>query len=72
MGSRQTTPDADEYLRIGEDTTIKSVHMFAKVMIPVFGTTYLQAPNEEDTIRLMAMNEKRGWSGMLRSIDCMH
>jgi hypothetical protein len=62
----------DEYLRIGEDTTIKSVRMFAKVMIRVFGQTYLWAPNEEDTIKLMAMNEKRGWPGMLGSIDCMH
>jgi hypothetical protein len=62
----------DEYLPIGEDTTIKSVRMFAKVMIHVFGLTYLRAPNEEDTIRLMAMNEKRGWPGMLGSIDCMH
>jgi hypothetical protein len=63
---------ADEYLCIGEDTTTKSVSMFAKVMIRVFGSTYLRAPNEEDTIRLMAMNEKRGWPGMLGSIDYMH
>jgi hypothetical protein len=38
---------ADGYLCIGEDTTIKSVRMFAKVMIRVFGPTYLRAPNEE-------------------------
>jgi hypothetical protein len=63
---------ADEYLRIGEDTIIKSVRMFAKVMIRVFDPTYLRATNEEDTIRLMAMNEKKGWPGMLGSIDYMH
>ena len=63
---------ADEYLRIGEDTTIKSVRLFAKVMIRVFGPTYLRAPNEDDTKRLMAINERRGWPGMLGSIDCMH
>jgi hypothetical protein len=63
---------ADEYLRVGEDTTIKSVRMFSKVMIRVFGATYLRAPNEEDTITLMAMNEKSGWPRMLGSIDCMH
>jgi hypothetical protein len=27
----------DEYLRIGEDTTIKSVRLFAKTIIRVFG-----------------------------------
>jgi hypothetical protein len=32
---------ADEYLRIGEDTTIESVRRFCKVMIRVFGPTYL-------------------------------
>jgi hypothetical protein len=32
---------ADEYLRIGEDTTMESVHRFCKVMIRVFGPTYL-------------------------------
>ena len=40
---------ADEYLHIGEDTTIESVRRFAKVIIHVFGPEYLRAPNEEDT-----------------------
>ena len=62
----------DEYLRIGEDTTIKSVRLFAKIIIRVFGAEYLQSPNEEDTKRLMAENEARGWPGMLGSVDCMH
>ena len=63
---------ADEYLRIGEDTTIESVRLFAKTIIKLYGKIYLRAPNEEDTVRLMAMNEPRGWPGMLGSIDCMH
>ena len=36
---------ANEYLRIGEDTTIESLHRFAKVIIRVFGPEYLRAPN---------------------------
>ena len=63
---------ADEYLRIGEDTIIESVRMFAKVIIRLFGPIYLRAPNEEDTVRLMAQNEACGWPGMLGSIDCVH
>lgn len=55
-----------------EDTTIESVRRFAKVIIRVFGPVYLHAPNEEDTKKLMAANEKRGWPGMLGSVDCMH
>ncbi|KAE8772691.1 Cell division cycle 5-like protein [Hordeum vulgare] len=56
---------ADEYLRIGEDTTIESVHRFQKVIIRVFGPEYLRASNEDDTKKLMASNERRGWPGML-------
>jgi hypothetical protein len=63
---------ADEYLRIGEDTTMKSVRRFCKVMIRLYRLTYLQAPNEENTIRLMAENERHGWPGVLGSIDCIH
>jgi hypothetical protein len=59
-------------LFIGEDTTSESIGMFAKVMIRVFVPVYLQAPTEEDTQRLMKMNEKRGWPGMLLIIDCMN
>ena len=45
----------DEYLRIGEDTTIESVRRFAKVIICVFGPEYLRAPNEDDTKKSMAL-----------------
>ena len=62
----------DEYICIGEDTTLKSVRMFAKTVIRVFDPEYLRAPNEEDIKRLMAMNEARGCPGMLVSVNCMH
>jgi hypothetical protein len=62
----------DEYLRIGEDTTTKSMRRFARMIIKLYGPTYLQAPNEEDTKRLMEENEKRGWPKMLGSVDYMH
>ena len=48
---------ADEYLRISEDTTMESVRRFCKVMIRMYGHVYLRAPNEQDTVRLMAENE---------------
>jgi hypothetical protein len=62
----------DEYLRIGQDTTTESVRKFAKMVIRLYGDWYLRAPNEDDTKILMNMNEKRGWLGMLGSLDCMH
>jgi hypothetical protein len=39
----------DEYLQIVEDTTMDSVRRFARMIIKLFGPTYLRAPNDEDT-----------------------
>jgi hypothetical protein len=38
----------------------------------VFGVEYLRELNLEETQRLLSINKKRGFSGMLGSIDCMH
>ena len=32
----------------------------------------MRLPNEDDTARLLAIGESRGFPGMLGSIDCMH
>ena len=52
---------ADEYVRIGEDTTIESVRRFAKVIIRIFDPEYLRAPNKEDRKKWMVSNDRRGW-----------
>ncbi|CAK8565464.1 unnamed protein product [Lathyrus sativus] len=62
----------DDYLRIGETTTLKCVDTFTRGMINIFGAQYLRRPNAEDIERLMQMGEARGFLGMLGSIDCMH
>ena len=38
----------------------------------VFGKRYLRAPNANDVARLLEIGEKRGFPGMLGSLDCMH
>ncbi|KAL6552360.1 hypothetical protein OROHE_007724 [Orobanche hederae] len=62
----------DEYIRIGESTTIESLKRFVKAVVEVFGPEYLRRPNMEDTTRLLAVAKQRGFPGMLGSIDCMH
>ncbi|XP_062193495.1 uncharacterized protein LOC133896872 [Phragmites australis] len=62
----------DECLRLGESTIIESMRRFVRAVVEVFGDEYLRSPNEEDTARLIATNERRGFPGMLGSIDCMH
>ena len=32
----------------------------------------MRLPNEQDTARLLAIGESRGFPGMLGSTDCMH
>jgi hypothetical protein len=62
----------DDHLAMGESTSILCVKRFAVVIVNVFGSTYLRAPNAQDTARLLEFNANRGFSGMLGSIDCMH
>ncbi|XP_050242112.1 uncharacterized protein LOC126691075 [Quercus robur] len=62
----------DEYVRIGESTAMKSLKKFVKAVVDIFSKEYLRSPNNDDIARLLANGEKRGFPGMLGSIDCMH
>lgn len=62
----------DDYLRIGESTTIESLKKFVKAVVAIYSEEYLRSPNEADMARLLAVGEQRGFRGMLGSIDCMH
>ncbi|XP_047315282.1 uncharacterized protein LOC124919157 [Impatiens glandulifera] len=62
----------DEYIRIGETTTIKSLRYFVQSIIDIFGHVYLRKLNSEDIARLLQIGKVRGFPGMLGSIDCMH
>ncbi|XP_062217792.1 uncharacterized protein LOC133918031 [Phragmites australis] len=54
----------DAQVRIAESTIIESLRRFVKAVIDVFGDEYLRAPNENDTARLLAIGEERGFPGM--------
>jgi hypothetical protein len=62
----------DEYVRIGESTALESLRRFVAAVVEIFEAEYLRHPNQADIARLLATNEKRGFPGMLGSIDCMH
>ena len=62
----------DDYVRLGESTIIECLKRFVKAVVEVFGEEYLRAPNAQDISRLLAINNARGFPGMLGSIDCMH
>ena len=62
----------DDYCRLGKSTTLESLRRFVRAVIEIFGDDYLRSPNDDDTARLLAIGEQRGFPGMLGSIDCMH
>ena len=62
----------DEKIRIAESSIIESLKRFVKAIVEVFEDEYLRSPNDNDTTRLLALGEERGFPGMLGSIDCMH
>ena len=62
----------DEYVWIGETTELESLKKFVIAVIDVFSEEYLRKPNDEDIARLLAHDKRRGFPGMLGSIDCMY
>ncbi|XP_048603704.1 uncharacterized protein LOC125581769 [Brassica napus] len=60
----------DEYLRLGESTTLSCLSNFTEGVIQLFGDEYLRRPNPEDLQRLLDIGEIRGFPGMIGSIDC--
>ncbi|XP_057720095.1 uncharacterized protein LOC130934554 [Arachis stenosperma] len=62
----------DDYVRIGESTTIECLKKFVECVISVFEDEYLRKPKPNDVQHLLQMAEGRGFPGMLGSIDCMH
>jgi hypothetical protein len=62
----------DEYFRIGESTSLESLNEFCNSVINLYSAEFLREPTVEDVKRLATMNSKRGFPGMLGSLDCMH
>uniref|UniRef100_A0A0D3BK38 DDE Tnp4 domain-containing protein n=1 Tax=Brassica oleracea var. oleracea TaxID=109376 RepID=A0A0D3BK38_BRAOL len=60
----------DEYLRVSETTTRSCVEHFVEEIIYLFGDEYLRRPTSADIQRLLDIGERRGFPGMIGSIDC--
>ncbi|XP_062099075.1 uncharacterized protein LOC133804991 [Humulus lupulus] len=51
----------DEYIKIGESTTVESLKRFCRAVVEVFGARYLRSPNANDVARLLHIGERRGF-----------
>ncbi|XP_050156204.1 uncharacterized protein LOC126630092 [Malus sylvestris] len=72
LPNRCSADSTDEYYRLAESTAIENMTHFCKVIKAIYGTTYLHKPNREDLKRFLRKANKRGFPGMIRSLDCMH
>ncbi|GJW50282.1 ALP1-like protein [Tanacetum coccineum] len=63
----------DEYMQMGATTARKSLQIFCKVIMNLYGEEFLRKPTYTDMEKLYARHdEKHGFPGMLESIDCAH
>ncbi|XP_057248015.1 uncharacterized protein LOC130590097 [Beta vulgaris subsp. vulgaris] len=60
------------YLKIALSTASECLLHFVEGVVARFGPEYLRKANPDDTKRLLHEGERRGFLGMVGSIDCMH
>jgi hypothetical protein len=62
----------DKYLQLSETTSLDCMDFFCNAIASVYSTEYLQYPTAGDLERLLTVGAKRGFPGMLGSLNCMH
>lgn len=62
----------DESMRMYESTSIENLGEFCRTIVHTRKDEYLRQPTHEDLDRLLEGEERRGFHGMIGSIDCMH
>ncbi|KAI7961814.1 hypothetical protein MJO28_002303 [Puccinia striiformis f. sp. tritici] len=62
----------DEYVRLGETTSLRTFKYFTNHIIQIYGAEYLRTPNSEELKVILQENEERGFPGCIGSIDGMH
>lgn len=62
----------DEIIGISAELARESLLTFCQDVVDIYEEEYLRRPTQEDVDRLLKENKKRGFPGMLGSLDCMH
>ncbi|XP_061993481.1 uncharacterized protein LOC133711366 [Rosa rugosa] len=61
-----------EYCQMAKSTSIKALQRFTRGIVNLYSAEYVWAPTPADLRRLLTKAERRGFSGMIERIDCMH
>ncbi|XP_024198606.1 uncharacterized protein LOC112201912 [Rosa chinensis] len=61
-----------EYCRMAKSTSIEALKRFTRGIVNLYSAEYLRAPTPADLRRLLTKAERRGFPGMIGSIDCMY
>ncbi|CAL2247333.1 unnamed protein product [Prunus armeniaca] len=67
-----STDQVDEIARMGKSTALESLVRFCDAVETLYTRDYLRRPTPRDLQRLLQKAERRGFPGMIGSIDCMH
>jgi hypothetical protein len=70
--NRVAADTIDVYVCIGESTVIESMRRLVISVVELFEDEYVRTSNQNDTTRLLAIAEERGFPGILECIDCMY
>ena len=62
----------DEFLDVAESTALEILKHFTRAIWNVYHKQYLRRPSKADLRRLLNVADKRGFPGMVGSLDCMH
>ncbi|CAK8579389.1 unnamed protein product [Lathyrus sativus] len=62
----------DDYVRIGESTTLKCLDRFVIGVCTLFGAQYIRSPNNEDIAHLLQINTARGFPGSNNDINVLN
>jgi hypothetical protein len=62
----------DESFQLAKSTILEAKDHLCTAIVELYGAEYLRDPNLADVIRLYEQNERRGFPGMLGSLDWIH
>jgi hypothetical protein len=70
--SGRSGDNLDPQYRMAKQTLFKYVDIFCEAIIALYSAEWLRAPNDEELAQLLTENGRRGFPGLIGSLDCMH